>query len=168
VVVREYTRQFLISLDNLLGVPPTQLIHNTVQYYKFAQKIIGYGGYLFPVPIPCWIISGCLGLLDGCQKFRSDALATAGFIDAIGACTMTVKGGCHCGATKSTVAERSETVTRCAYSFCTKRGWDEYKYLMRSCPLTDPIASPKSKWVCGITSSSTSASSLDLETGYPD
>ena len=55
---------------------------------------------------------------------------------------MTVKGGCHCGATKSTVAERSETVTRCAYSFCTKRGWDEYKVLMRSLSTYRPDCQP--------------------------
>ncbi|OWJ68666.1 GFA family protein [Inquilinus limosus] len=41
---------------------------------------------------------------------------------------MTVKGSCHCGATRFEVPAAPETVTRCTCSFCSKRGalWGYY------------------------------------------
>jgi hypothetical protein len=42
---------------------------------------------------------------------------------------MTLKGSCHCGATKFEVTEAPATVTRCTCSICSKRGalWAYYK-----------------------------------------
>ncbi len=42
---------------------------------------------------------------------------------------MTIKGSCHCGATRFEVSEAPATVTRCTCSFCSKRGgmWAYYK-----------------------------------------
>lgn len=41
---------------------------------------------------------------------------------------MTLKGSCHCGATKFEVTEAPASVTRCTCSFCSKRGalWAYY------------------------------------------
>lgn len=41
---------------------------------------------------------------------------------------MTVKGSCHCGATRFEVPAAPETVMRCTCSFCSKRGalWGYY------------------------------------------
>ncbi|CEJ12067.1 Glutathione-dependent formaldehyde-activating enzyme [bacterium YEK0313] len=42
---------------------------------------------------------------------------------------MTVKGSCHCGATRFEVDEAPATVTRCTCTYCSKRGalWAYYR-----------------------------------------
>lgn len=47
---------------------------------------------------------------------------------AKGTIWMTIKGSCHCGATKFEVAEAPSSATQCTCSFCSKRGalWTYY------------------------------------------
>ena len=42
---------------------------------------------------------------------------------------MTLKGSCHCGATRFAIAEAPAKVARCTCSFCSKRGalWAYYR-----------------------------------------
>lgn len=90
---------------------------------------------------------------------------------------MTIKGSCHCGATKFEVTEAPTSVTRCTCSFCSKRGalWAYYapaQFLLETPEETIATYRWRTKFVahnfcptCGCTTFSVSP---DWSKGEPD
>jgi hypothetical protein len=90
---------------------------------------------------------------------------------------MTIKGGCHCGATRFEVDEAPVKVTRCTCSLCSKRGALWAYYPTRQFRLETPqeqIATYqwRTKTVkhhfCGTCGCGTFSESPDWSTGKPD
>ena len=88
---------------------------------------------------------------------------------------MTIKGSCHCGATRFELDAAPETVTRCTCSLCSKRGalWAYYKAAQVGVTSAeDAIYQWKTKTVkhhfCPICGCTTYSESPDWSTGTAD
>jgi hypothetical protein len=88
---------------------------------------------------------------------------------------MTVKGSCHCGATKFEIAAAPENVTRCTCSLCSKRGalWAYYKPAdVKVTSTQDTVYLWRTKTVkhhfCPVCGCTTYSESPDWSQGEPD
>lgn len=90
---------------------------------------------------------------------------------------MTIKGSCHCGATRFELSEAPDSVTRCTCSLCSKRGalWAYYK--PEQFRLTTPLEQVSTyRWqtktvkhnFCAICGCGTYSESPDWSSGQPD
>lgn len=90
---------------------------------------------------------------------------------------MSIKGSCHCGATRFTVEEAPESVTQCTCSICSKRGalWAYYApadLKLEIAEDSDRIYRWRTKTVehhfCGICGCTTFSRSPDWSSGKAD